>query len=538
MKNKKLVVFFQKIIVLSTMLLFTSLINAEINNVPTGHVNVLFIGNSFTFLNGMPYIFEEIAKTSGKDITIGTYDKAGETLMGFWTDPNHNALNSIRSKPWDYIILEGWGVENLNWDPARDMQVYGTLFMDTIHTLYPKAKVLMYMVHLTPDPYPDDITMDNEQKIYESIANERPYSELVPVLWAWKQGFIEKPINSYWLYSGDNWHPGVNRSYISAISIYSSIFFESPIGLPIKTINPQGSISLTTSDASYFQNLCLNALQKYSTINELTSKFTFFQVDRGEKVPGSIQSICEGQSFTLGIQPVQGSWSWSWTGPNNFSATTREIDIYNPSVAQSGNYIVKSTDPYGVVTSQTFTVNIVAAPKISPYVQIAGGTWSQLADNTAIEGQSIKFSPLPRVATGWSWSGPNGFTSTLRDPSIPVVSQSNGGIYTVTYTNSTGCSDSFSFNITVNATALNELQSDGLNEVQIYPNPAYGSLFIKNAYNAHISISDITGHEILTTNSETQASELAVNIKKIPAGLYFITIRNQNNSITKKFILQ
>jgi len=245
---------------------------------------------------------------------------------------------------------------------------------------------------------------------------------------------------------------------------------------------------------------------------------------------------CVGESSTFGYLPVAGSWSW--TGPNNFTANTREITIQNNAVTQSDIYEATYTCISGVVSKQSFFLSVNAKPAISPFVQIGGGAWSQLADNTAIEGQSIKFSPLPRVATGWTWSGPNGFTSTLRDPSIPVVSQSNGGIYTVTYTNLTGCSDSFSFNITVQPTALNELQSYGLNEVQIYPNPAYGSLFIKNAYNAHISISDITGHEILTTNSETQASELAVNIKKIPAGLYFITIRNQNNSITKKFILQ
>jgi hypothetical protein len=95
-----------------------------------------------------------------------------------------------------------------------------------------------------------------------------------------------------------------------------------------------------------------------------------------------------------------------------------------------------------------------------------------LADNIAVEGQSIKFSPLPRVTTGWSWTGSNGFTSTLREPSTPVVSQLNKSIYTVTYTNSTECSDKFSFNITVQSTALNDLQGDGLNEVAVYPNPA------------------------------------------------------------------
>jgi len=244
---------------------------------------------------------------------------------------------------------------------------------------------------------------------------------------------------------------------------------------------------------------------------------------------------CVGESSTCGYLPVAGSWSW--TGPTNFTANTREITIQNNAVTQSDNYEATYTSVSGVVSKQSFFLSVNAKPAISPFVQIAGGVWSQFADNTAIEGQSIKFSPLPRVTTGWSWSGPNGFISTLRDPSIPVVSQTNGGIYTVTYTNSAGCSDAFSFNITVNTTALNELQSDGLNEVQIYPNPSQGLLFLKNTDNVHISILDLNGHEVLNTNSGTLASEITLNVKWLPLGIYYVKLKNENNCITKKIIL-
>jgi hypothetical protein len=271
-----------------------------------------------------------------------------------------------------------------------------------------------------------------------------------------------------------------------------------------------------------------------TTINSGISAFV--KINSQNLIESGIANLCEGDSVSFGFLPVLGSWSW--VGPNNFTSTNREIKFQSVAPNQAGSYVVKYTNPGGIVFSQTFNINVNAKPTISPYVQIAGGAWSQLADNNVVEGQSIKFSPLPRVASGWSWTGPNGFKSTLREPSIPVVSKLNGGIYTVTYTNSTGCSDSFSFNITVNTTALNDLQGNGLNEVVVYPNPVHGSLFIKNAVNAHVSISDISGHEILNTNSETQASELALNVKDLPSGLYFIKIRNQNNTITRKFILQ
>jgi sialate O-acetylesterase len=245
---------------------------------------------------------------------------------------------------------------------------------------------------------------------------------------------------------------------------------------------------------------------------------------------------CVGESATFGYLPVAGSWSWS--GPNNFTANTREISIQNNAVTQSDKYEATYTSGSGVVTKQSFFLSANAKPTISPFVQIAGGAWSQLADNVAVEGQSLKFSPLPRVSAGWNWSGPNGFTSTAREITVPAVSQLNKGMYTVTYTNSTGCSDAFSFNISVQSTALNDLQSNDINGVIVYPNPARNTIYIKNAVNAHISISDISGHEIRSANSESQSSELAINIEDLQSGLYFIKIRKQNNTVTTKFILQ
>ncbi len=228
---------------------------------PTGHIDVLFIGNSFTFYNGMPFMFGQIAQQAGKDVTVDNYVIGGQTLYGFWTDPNQAALNKIKSKAWNYVVLQGWN------DPAADMRDYGTLFMDEIRKVNPNAIILMYFVHPT-GPYPDDATMNSQQSIYEQIHAQRPYAELVPVFWAWKQGFLEDPTNANWLDPGDNWHPGPRRSYISAVSMYSSIYLESPVGLTNVTNTYPGNISLTTSDAAYLQNLAFTSLKNHSTIKQ------------------------------------------------------------------------------------------------------------------------------------------------------------------------------------------------------------------------------------------------------------------------------
>lgn len=252
-------------------------------------------------------------------------------------------------------------------------------------------------------------------------------------------------------------------------------------------------------------------------------------------------NLCDGDSVSFGFYPILGSWSWK--GPNNFTSTSREIKFQSVALNQAGSYVANYTNANGIVFSQTFNINVNAKPAISPFVQIAGGAWSQNANNIAVEGQSVKFSPLPRVVSGWSWTGPNGFTSTLREPTISVFSKLNEGIYTVIYTNSSGCSDSFSFNLTLKPTALNDLQNNFLNGVQIYPNPAHGFLFvnikpiINEAKNIQIKIEALDGKEVVKLNYTVQSSDIiSIDIKNLKTGLYFVTLSSENYRVMKKFI--
>lgn len=81
--------------------------------------------------------------------------------------------------------------------------------------------------------------------------------------------------------------------------------------------------------------------------------------------------------------------------------------------------------------------------------QIPGVT----ASNTGpyCPGQTIELN-----ATGggtYAWSGPNGFTSSLQNPTIPNMTAANTGTYTVTVSNS-GCSVSTTTTVTLNTGAI------------------------------------------------------------------------------------
>ncbi|MCU7552115.1 hypothetical protein OCK74_23555 [Chitinophagaceae bacterium LB-8] len=71
-------------------------------------------------------------------------------------------------------------------------------------------------------------------------------------------------------------------------------------------------------------------------------------------------SVAQGDSVKFGPQPATGG-SWSWSGPNNFSATTMEVLITNIQASHAGNYVATYTNSGGCQSTQTFTVTVTLA---------------------------------------------------------------------------------------------------------------------------------------------------------------------------------
>ncbi len=63
-------------------------------------------------------------------------------------------------------------------------------------------------------------------------------------------------------------------------------------------------------------------------------------------------------------------------------------------------------------------------------------------------GQSIQFDPQAKGTGKWSWSGPKGYTSKIRNPQL-LVDLTNAGIYSVTYTDSYGINSLLKYKISV-----------------------------------------------------------------------------------------
>lgn len=87
------------------------------------------------------------------------------------------------------------------------------------------------------------------------------------------------------------------------------------------------------------------------------------------------------------------------------------------------------------------------------------------------------------------------------------------------------------------ATLINEPLTQ--NDYIIYPNPAKELLNVKleiiNNETTHLRITNIIGEEVLNENINTNVTSL--NIQHLKTGVYFVTIEDNKNKITKKLII-
>ncbi len=147
-------------------------------------------------------------------------------------------------------------------------------------------------------------------------------------------------------------------------------------------------------------------------------------------------AYCEGQTIAL---QTTSTGSYAWSGPNGFTSTQQNPTIENATTANTGTYTLVVTNANGCITEASTEVVVNTNPTLT-----ASNTGAYCA------GETISLSAASN-ATSFAWSGPNGFTSTLQNPTIGNAATTNAGTYTVVATNANGCFVNASTNVVVNA---------------------------------------------------------------------------------------
>lgn len=209
-----------------------------------GDVNVLFIGNSLTYVNNLPAIVAAMAHATGAP-AIGHFAVAGPdmSLEDHWA--NGTALSVIGQYDWDYVVMQQ-GPSSLPENQLH-LRTWAMQFGEEIRAV--GATPAMYMV------WPAHVNAGSFNAVVQSytLAADAADAELLPAGSAWLAAWQIDP--ELPLYGADGFHPAPMGSYLAALVIYTRL-----TGFPVDDVPahlPEVGIFLDEDDVAVLKQAAI-----------------------------------------------------------------------------------------------------------------------------------------------------------------------------------------------------------------------------------------------------------------------------------------
>lgn len=192
--------------------------------------------------------------------------------------------------------------------------------------------------------------------------------------------------------------------------------------------------------------------------------------------------------------------NFEWTGPGNFASAQP-----NPTVSFPGQYILQATTTGGC----SATTSVVVSQNISlPSVTAVGGTITCRTPTI----QLGVTSNTNQIGFTYLWTGPNGFTSTAKNPEVSIV-----GNYTLVVTNSlNGCTSSSTTSVNLDVVPPIVAATGGI------------ITCVKSSVTLTLSYSNVNNLAIVWTGPDSFTSTLFAPTVSTP-GTYTATVTNLDN---------
>jgi hypothetical protein len=198
----------------------------------------------------------------------------------------------------------------------------------------------------------------------------------------------------------------------------ASYFWTGPNGFSSIDQNPTVSLNVNSNMAGTYN--------VYTTANSCTSPvpgtIDIVVIPKpSTPIPSSNGPVCVGNNLSLSVPTILGA-TYQWTGPNSFSSTDQ-----NPLISTSASAIM------GGIYNLTTTINGCSSNASSTSVQINKITAS--SNGPVCSGKTLSLGATAIIGATYSWTGPNGFTSSQQNPIVSTNSTSAmAGVYNVTST--------------------------------------------------------------------------------------------------------
>jgi len=203
--------------------------------------SVLFIGNSYTYVNDLPSTFSRLAASGGHPVSVAMIAPGGYKL--FQHAAERSTLDTISNRKWDWVVMQ----------EQSQVPSLGNL---RLKEMYPAVRLLNHRIResgATPvlfltwgrkqgSPeigFADFSSMQTQlSKGYRDIAEELSIV-VAPVGEAWKKAVRQRSSPELW--SADGSHPSPAGTYLAACVLYATLFRQDPSGLAFRGDLPSAS---------------------------------------------------------------------------------------------------------------------------------------------------------------------------------------------------------------------------------------------------------------------------------------------------------
>ena len=276
-----------KLYITTTLFMFTLWAHGQVSD----SIKVLFLGNSYTYVNTLPAMVAECAASDEKEIIQSSNTPGGYTFQGHLT--NATSQDLIQQGDWDFVVLQEQS--QIPSFPLDQVEVecfpFAAQLNDSILHYNPCAETVFYMTWGRQNgdaqncgSWPPVCTYEGMDDLLNEryrIMAEDNQAIISPVGAVWRYIRTNNPeIN---LYNPDGSHPSIEGTYAAAISFYTILFREDPTTLTYNsTVDPAtAAIIRDAVKAVVFDDLLEEwHVGEYDAINALCNESTSIKEEK------------------------------------------------------------------------------------------------------------------------------------------------------------------------------------------------------------------------------------------------------------------
>ncbi len=203
-------------------------------NAQTDAQNVLFVGNSLTYFYGMPTTFSQMANAAGDKVVVSQHTEGNTGFVHHVNNPELYAL--IRSKTWDYVILQPGSYESYGEPSVQVVNGYLSRMKDSIYRYSPCAQVILYEIsngitgHTNTHKQDYSNIQSRMLRTIQSLSDAGEVS-MAPAGEVLRHLYMNLDM-MLWEGIGDI-HPNAYGAYAITCAMYNTIFKKKVAGMPL-----------------------------------------------------------------------------------------------------------------------------------------------------------------------------------------------------------------------------------------------------------------------------------------------------------------